>query len=83
MASTLKGIVKQIQSYQQLEGISIDPVMGKIMDIKAEMKTAASLVHDEMTFMIRRARSFLIQNILEKLSKILSSIIPKPFEPYT
>ena len=83
MASTLKGIVKQIQSYQQLEGVSIDPVMGKIMDIKAEMKTAASLVHDEMTFMIRRARSFLIQNILEKLSKILSSIIPKPFEPYT
>lgn len=83
MQKDLKDFIDKINSYQRILDVYVNPIMGKIVNIDEEIKTVATQIFGTITNLIRRARSWLIKEMLEKLSKLLGTTTPKPLEPYT
>lgn len=81
--TALKDFIEKINSYQQILDVYVNPIMGKIVNIDEDIKTTASEIFGVITNLIRRARSYLIKEILDKLAKLLGTTTPKPLEPYT
>lgn len=75
--------IERLNGYQKILDVYVNPVMGKIVNINEDLKTTAGKIFDTMTKLIRRARAWLIQEIHQKLSKLLGTKTPKPLEPYT
>jgi hypothetical protein len=75
--------IERLNGYQKILDVYVDPIMGKIVNINEDLKTTAGKIFDTMTNLIRRARAWLIQEIHQKLSKLLGTTTPKPLEPYT
>lgn len=83
MQKVMIDLIERLNGYQKILDVYVDPIMGKIVNINEELKTAAGKIFDTMTNLIRRSRAWLIQEIHQKLSKLLGTTTPKPLEPYT
>ena len=74
MTTELKKFTKKLQLLQQLNNSStyLDPGYGGFVDMKKEVKFTASKIHNSMTGLVRRGRSWLIQESVGKFSDDLS-----------
>lgn len=79
----VKEFIARINGYQQVLDVYVDPIMGKIVNIDAEIKTFASKIHEVMTFKIREARSYIMQWIQDRLYEFFGISTPKPLQPAT
>ena len=82
ISNAMKDFTRKLQTLQELNEANtyIDPVFGGIVDIQNEVKTTANKIHNSMTKLVRRGRSWLIQETLDKLSTTLKDNVPKPFQ---
>ena len=79
MTTELKKFTQKLQLLQQLNESStyLDPVYGGFVDMKKEIKFTASKIHNSMTGLVRRGRTWLIQESVGKFSEDLSKKIDR------
>ena len=82
ISNTIKDFTRKMQTLQQLneQNSYVDPIFGGIVDIKTEIKLTTNRIHNSMTKLVRRGRSWVIQETLNKLSKTLQDQTPKPLQ---
>ena len=79
ISDAIKEFTEKLQSLQPLNETQtyIDPVYGGLIDIQNEIKLTTTKIHDSMTRLIRRGRSWTIQETLKKLNLTLKDKTPK------
>ncbi len=79
ISETIKNFTRKMETLQSLNEQStyVDPIYGGIVDIQSEIKIASNRVHNSMTKLIRRGRSWLIQETLDKLDKTMEDKVDK------
>jgi len=79
ISNAIKNFTRKAQALQELNEAStyIDPIYGGIVDIESEIQLAANKIHDSMTKLVRRGRSWLIQDTLDKLDKRMEDSVDK------
>ena len=79
ISNTIKDFTRKLQALQALNEANtfIDPAFGGIVDIQNEIRLTTNKVHNSMTKLVRRGRSWLIQETLDKLSTTLKDNVPK------
>ena len=75
----MKKFTQKLQLLQQLNNSEtfIDPIYGGFVDMKKEVKLTASKIHNSMTGLVRRGRSWLIQESVGKFSDDLSTKVDR------
>ena len=73
ISNAIKNFTRKAQALQELNEAStyIDPIYGGIVDIESEILLATNQIHNSMTKLVRRGRSWLIQDTLDKLDKTM------------
>jgi len=78
ISNAIKKFTKNVNALQTVgTGLSIDPLYGGVIDMQEEIKATTNLVHNSMTKLIRRGRSWLIQDTLDKLNLDLANKVDK------
>ena len=79
MTTELKKFTQKLQLLQQLNESAtyLDPVYGGFVDMKMEIKFTASKIHNSMTGLVRRGRTWLIQESVGKFSEELSKKVDR------
>jgi len=82
ISNTIKDFTRKMETFQQLNSTDahVNPIFGGIVDIQQEVKLTSNKIHNSMTKLIRRGRSWVIQDTLEKLSTTLKDKTPKPLQ---
>ena len=84
ISNTIKDFTRKMEQLQAIGGGSaVDPIYGGIVDIQQEIKLTAARIHNSTTQLVRRGRSWLIQETLDKLSTTLKDKVPKPLQAPT
>ena len=85
ISDAIKDFTKQLKTLQQLDSANayVNPIYGGIVDIKSEVQITTNRIHNSMTKLVRRGRSWVIQDTLDKLSTTLQDQIPKPLQAPT
>ena len=84
ISNTIKDFTRKMEQLQAIGGGSaIDPIFGGVVDIQQEIKLTAAKIHYSTTKLVRRGRSWLIQETLDKLSSTLQDKVPKPLQAPT
>ena len=80
ISQALKDFTRQLNEFQKLNStdVFVNPVYGGIVDIKSEIQLTTNQIHNSMTKLVRRGRSWVIQETLDKMSKTLSDKVSKP-----
>ena len=69
ISNTIKDFVKKMEALQDIGGgLSTNPIYGGVVDSKSEIQIATNKIHNSMTQLIRRGRSWVIQETLDKLN---------------
>ena len=78
--NTLKDFTQKIETLQSLNSANtfVNPIYGGIVDIQSELKLTSNKLQNSMTKLVRRGRSWVIQDTLDKMSKTLKDKVPKP-----
>ena len=73
ISNAIKDFTRKAETLQELNEAStyIDPIYGGIVDIKSEVQLTTNRIHNSMTKLVRRGRSWLIQDTLDKLDKTM------------
>ena len=79
ISNAIKNFTRKAEALQELNEAStyIDPIYGGIVDIQSEIQLATNQIHNSMTKLVRRGRSWLIQDTLDKLNLTLSDKVDK------
>ena len=78
ISNAIKKFTKNVNALQTVgTGLTIDPLYGGVIDMQEEIKATTNLVHNSMTKLIRRGRSWLIQDTLDKLNLDLANKVDK------
>ena len=82
ISNAIKDFTRKMETFQKLNSTDayVNPIFGGIVDIQQEIKLASNKIHNSMTKLIRRGRSWVIQDTLEKLSTTLKDKTPKPLQ---
>ena len=79
ISNAIKDFTRKLETLQELNEAStyIDPIYGGLVDIQSEVQLATNRIHNSMTKLIRRGRSWLIQDTLDKLDKRMEDSVDK------
>ena len=82
ISNAIKNFTRKLETLQQLNEAStyVDPIYGGIIDIKSELRLTSLKIHNSTTKLVRRARSWLIQDTLDKLNLTLEEKTPKTLQ---
>ena len=82
ISNAIKDFTRKLETFQQLNEAStyVDPIYGGIIDIKSELRLTSLKIHNSTTKLVRRARSWLIQDTLDKLNLTLEEKTPKTLQ---
>ena len=82
ISNAIKDFTRKMETLQQLNEQStyVDPIYGGIIDIQEEIKLTTNRIHSSTTKLVRRARSWLIQDTLDKLNLTLKEKTPKTLQ---
>ena len=82
ISNAIKDFTRKLETLQQLNEAStyVDPIYGGIIDIKSELRLTSLKIHNSTTKLVRRARSWLIQDTLDKLNLTLEEKTPKTLQ---
>ena len=78
--NTLKEFSKKMKEFKKLNSsdVFVNPLYGGVVDIQGELKLTSNRIQNSMTKLIRRGRSKVIEDTLDKLSKTFKDKVPKP-----
>ena len=76
----MKEFTKKMKTFQKLNSsdVFVNPLYGGVVDIQTELKLTSNQIQNSMTKLIRRGRSKVIGDTLDKLSKTFKDKTPKP-----
>ena len=78
ITNAIKDFTRKMEALQTIgAGPTVDPIYGGIIDATAEIKRTSNLIHNSMTKLVRRGRSWLIQETLDELNLSLSEKVDK------
>ena len=78
ITNAIKDFTRKMEALQTIgAGPTVDPIYGGIIDATAEVKRTSNLIHNSMTKLVRRGRSWLIQETLDELNLGLSEKVDK------
>ena len=80
ITNTMKDFTQKLQTLQKLNSsdVFVNPIYGGIVDIQSEVKLTANKLQNSMTRIVRRGRSWVVNDTLDKLSKTLKDKTPLP-----
>ena len=73
ITDTIKKFTTKMAEIQDIGGTFIDPIFGGVLDIDEEIRQATFEVHNSVSKLVRRGRSWLIQETTKKLNEALSN----------
>ena len=78
--NALKEFSKKMKEFKKLNSsdVFVNPLYGGVVDIQGELKLTSNRIQNSMTKLIRRGRSKVIEDTLDKLSKTFKDKTPKP-----
>ena len=78
--NAMKEFTKKMKTFQKLNSsdVFVNPLYGGVVDIQSELKLTSNQIQNSMTKLIRRGRSKVIGDTLDKLSKTFKDKTPKP-----
>lgn len=73
ISNSIKDFTRKIQQLQQLndQATFINPAIGSIVDINSEVQLATNRIHKSMKKLVRRGRSWVISETMDKFNKTL------------
>ena len=73
ISNSIKDFTRKIQTLKQLndQATFINPAIGSIVDINSEVQLATNRIHKSMKKLVRRGRSWVISETMDKLNKTL------------
>ena len=73
ISNSIKDFTRKIQKLQQLndQATYINPAIGSIVDINSEVQLATNRIHKSMKKLVRRGRSWVISETMDKFNKTL------------
>ena len=82
ITNTIKDFTQKIQTLQSLNSanVFVNPIYGGIVDIQSEIKLTSNKLQNSTTKLIRRGRSWVINDTLDKLSTTLKDKTPKTLQ---
>jgi hypothetical protein len=82
ISNAVKDFTRKMETLQQLNEQSsyVDPIYGGVINIQDEIKLTTSRIQNSTTKLVRRARSWLIQDTLDKLNATLKDQTPKTLQ---
>ena len=82
ISSELKEFSKKMKAFQKLNSsdVFVNPLYGGVVDMQSELKLTSNRIQNSMTKLVRRGRSYVIGETLDKLSKTLKDKTPKPLQ---
>ena len=81
ISNAIKDFTRKMEQLQAIGGGSaVDPIYGGVVDIQDELKLTSARIHNSTTKLVRRARSWLIQDTLDKLNLSLKDKTPKTLQ---
>ena len=81
ISNAIKDFTRKMEQLQAIGGGSaVDPIYGGVVDIQDEIKLTSARIHNSTTKLVRRARSWLIQDTLDKLNLSLKDKTPKSLQ---
>ena len=85
ISNTIKEFTQKAQKLQKLSGANeyVNTTYGGITDIQSELKLTSNKLHNSMTKLVRRGRSWVIQDTLEKLNTTVKDKVAKPLQAPT
>ena len=80
--NALKEFSKKMKEFKKLNSsdVFVNPLYGGVVDIQGELKLTSNRIQNSMTKLIRRCRSKVIEDTLDKLSKTFKDKTPKPLQ---
>ena len=80
--NTIKDFTERIQTLQSLNSANtfVNPTYGGIVDIQSEIKLASNKLQNSTTKLVRRGRSWVVSETLDKLSTTLKDKTPKTMQ---
>ena len=83
MTNTMKEFTKKLKTLQKLNSANtfVNPVYGGIVDIHSELKLTSNKLQNSMTKLVRRGRSWVINETLDKLGTTFKDKVPKTLQP--
>ena len=80
--NTIKDFTEKVQTLQSLNSANtfVNPIYGGIVDIQSEIKLASNKLQNSTTKLVRRGRSWVISETLDKLSTTLKDKTPKTMQ---
>ena len=81
ISNAIKDFTRKMEQLQAIsDGSAIDPIYGGVVDIQDELRLTSFRIQNSTTKLIRRARSWLIQDTLDKLNLSLKDKTPKTLQ---
>ena len=74
--NALKSFTKEMKGVEDIGDLTIDPMYGGVFNKAEEIKLTSIKVHNSMSKLLRRGRSFVIQDAMDKLSLKLKDKTP-------
>ncbi len=73
ISNSIKDFTRKIQTLKQLndQATFINPAIGSIVDINSEVQLATNRIHKSMKKLVRRGRSWVISETMDKFNKTL------------
>ena len=73
ISNSIKDFTRKIQTLKQLndQATYINPAIGSIVDINSEVQLATNRIHKSMKKLVRRGRSWVISETMDKFNKTL------------
>ena len=80
--NTIKDFTQRIETLQSLNSANtfVNPIYGGIVDIQSEIKLTSNKLQNSTTKLVRRGRSWVISETLDKLSTTLKDKTPKTMQ---
>ena len=79
--NAIKAFTKENKDVQDIGGLTIDPLYGGVFNKADEIKLTSMKVHGSMSKLLRRGRSFVIKDAMDKLSLKLGDETPITLQP--
>jgi len=82
ISNEMKEFSRKMKVFQKLNSsdVFVNPLYGGIVDMQAELKLTSNRIQNSVTKLVRRGRSYVIGETLDKLSTTFKDKVPKPLQ---
>ena len=85
ISNEMKEFSRKMKVFQKLKSsdVFVNPQYGGLVDMQAELKLTSNRIQNSVTKLVRRGRSYVIGETLDKLSTTFKDKVPKPLQGVT